>query len=138
MPKRAGLVIDYRATGVEDLEGTFDLVTAMEVVEHVADPKSFLADLAARLSPGGLLILSTPNRTAWSKLLTITLAEGLGRIPKGTHHYEDFITPDEMTAMLAEVGLTVEDVEGIAMSPMKGLHLSDDTKLNYLVAARRA
>lgn len=133
-----GLDIDYRATGVEDLAGTFDLVTAMEVVEHVADPGSFLADLAARLAPGGLLILSTPNRTAWSKLLTITLAEGLGRIPKGTHHYDDFITPEEMTVMLADVGLTVDDVEGIAMSPMKGLHLSDDTSLNYLVAARRA
>ena len=72
------------------------------------------------------------------KLLTITLAEGFGRIPKGTHHYEDFITPDEMTAMLAEVGLVVDDIEGLAMSPMKGLHLSEDTSLNYLVSARHA
>jgi 2-polyprenyl-6-hydroxyphenyl methylase / 3-demethylubiquinone-9 3-methyltransferase len=134
----AGLKIDYRATAVEKLSGTFDLVTAMEVVEHVADPKAFLASLAARLAPGGLLILSTPNRTAWSRLLTITLAEGFGQIPKGTHHYEDFITPAEMTAMLADVGLAVDDVEGIALSPMKGLHLSENTSLNYLVAARRA
>ena len=133
-----GLAIDYRAMGVEDLTGQYDLVTAMEVVEHVADPRAFLASLAARLAPGGLLILSTPNRTAWSKLLTITLAEGFGRIPKGTHHYEDFITPDEMTAMLAEVGLVVDDIEGLAMSPMKGLHLSEDTSLNYLVSARHA
>ena len=122
--------------GVEELTGTFDLVTAMEVVEHVADPKAFLASLAARLAPGGLMILSTPNRTAWSRLLTITLAESLGQIPKGTHHYEDFITPAEITAMLADAGLAVDDVEGIALSPMKGLHLSEDTSLNYLVSAR--
>jgi len=134
----AGLAIDYHATAVEDLDGTFDLVTAMEVVEHVADPRAFLASLAARLAPGGLLILSTPNRTAWSRLLTITLAEGFGQIPKGTHHYEDFITPAEMTAMLADVGLAVDDVEGIALSPIKGLHLSEDTNLNYLIAARHA
>ncbi len=133
-----GLAIDYRAMGVEELSGTFDLVTAMEVVEHVADPRAFLTSLAARLAPGGLLILSTPNRTAWSRLLTITLAEGFGKIPKGTHHYDDFITPDEMTAMLADVGLAVDDVEGLAMSPLKGLHLSEDTSLNYLISARHA
>ena len=134
----AGLAIDYRAVGVEALDGRFDLVTAMEVVEHVADPRAFVASLAARLAPGGLLILSTPNRTAWSRLLTITLAEGFGKIPRGTHHYDEFITPDEMTAMLAEAGLMVDDIEGIAMSPMRGLHLSEDVRLNYLVAARGA
>ena len=131
----AGLTIDYRAVGVEALDGKFDLVTAMEVVEHVADPRAFVASLAARLAPGGLLILSTPNRTAWSRLLTITLAEGFGKIPRGTHHYDEFITPDEMTAMLAEAGLVVDDIEGIAFSPMRGLHLSEDVRLNYLVAA---
>ena len=130
------LSIAYRAVGVEELGGTFDLVTAMEVIEHVAEPAAFAASLAARLAPGGLLILSTPNRTAWSKLLTITLAEGFGRIPKGTHHYDEFITPEEMGAMLSAVGLVVEDVEGIAFSPTRGLHLSEDVRLNYLVAAK--
>lgn len=134
----AGLTIDYRAVGVEALDGSFDLVTAMEVIEHVADPQAFVSALAARLAPGGLLILSTPNRTAWSKLLTITLAEGIGRIPKGTHDYDKFIDPDAMRGLLAKAGMEVIDVEGIAFSPTRGLHLSEDVRLNYLVAAKRA
>ncbi|WP_114228617.1 MULTISPECIES: bifunctional 2-polyprenyl-6-hydroxyphenol methylase/3-demethylubiquinol 3-O-methyltransferase UbiG [Sphingomonas] len=133
-----GLEISYVASGVEELGGQYDLVTAMEVIEHVADPAAFLASLAARLAPGGLLILSTPNRTGWSKLLTITLAEGLGRIPRGTHDYDKFIAPERMTALLAEVGLKVCDTAGIAASPSRGLHLSDDLRLNYLVSAVRA
>jgi 2-polyprenyl-6-hydroxyphenyl methylase/3-demethylubiquinone-9 3-methyltransferase len=132
----AGLSIDYRAVGVEALKGKYDLVTSMEVIEHVADPQAFVKDLAARLAQGGLLILSTPNRTAWSKLLTITLAEGLGQIPKGTHDFNKFIDPDTMRGLLAQAGLEVIDFEGIAMSPTRGLHLSEDLKLNYLVAAK--
>jgi 2-polyprenyl-6-hydroxyphenyl methylase/3-demethylubiquinone-9 3-methyltransferase len=123
---------------VEQLDGAFDLVTCMEVIEHVAEPQAFLHSLAARLAPGGLLMLSTPNRTARSRLLMVTVAEGLGRIPKGTHDHGKFITPDEMKAMLAAAGLAVIDCEGIAFSPTRGLHLSEDLRLNYLVAARHA
>ena len=133
-----GLRIDYRAAGVEDIDGKFDLVTAMEVVEHVADPQHFIDSLAARLSPDGLMILSTPNKTAWSKLLTITLAEGFGQVPKGTHDFNKFIDPDTMRGLLAHAGLECVDFEGIAMSPTRGLHLSEDLKLNYLVAAKWA
>ena len=133
-----GLAIDYRAVGVEAVEGKFDLVTSMEVIEHVADPQDFVDCLAARLAPGGLMILSTPNRTAWSKLLTITLAEGFGQIPKGTHDFEKFIDPDTMRGLLAHAGMECIDFEGIAISPTRGLHLSENTSLNYLVAGKHA
>jgi 2-polyprenyl-6-hydroxyphenyl methylase/3-demethylubiquinone-9 3-methyltransferase len=134
----AGLAIDYRAGDVQALDGQFDLVTSLEVIEHVADPGAFLKALASRLAPGGLLILSTPNATGWSKLMMITLAEGLGRIPKGTHDFDKFISPDRMKLLLADAGLTCLDVEGIGWSPTRGLHLSDDLRLNYLLAAERA
>lgn len=133
-----GLGIDYRAVGVEALDGKFDLVTSMEVIEHVADPQQFVQDLAARLAPGGLMILSTPNKTSWSRLLTITLAEGIGQIPKGTHDFDKFIDPDTMRGLLTQAGLEVIDFEGIAISPTRGLHLSENTSLNYLVAAKQA
>ena len=130
-----GLAIDYRHAAVEELDGRFDVVTAMEVIEHVADPQAFLHSLAARLAPDGVLVLSTPNRTARSRLLMITIAEGIGQIPKGTHEHERFITPEEMQAMMAAAGLNVVDCEGISFSPTRGLHLSEDLRLNYLVAA---
>ena len=133
-----GLAIDYRAAAVEDIEGQFDLITAMEVIEHTADPQTFLKSLSSRLAPGGLLILSTPNATAWSRLITITLAEGFGAIPKGTHDFDKFITPERMKQLMADAGLKWLDVEGIAWSPTRGLHLSEDVSLNYLVAATRA
>jgi len=130
-----GLAIDYRAGDLFELEGQFDLVTCMEVIEHVADPSVFAKALARRLAPGGLLVLSTPNATGWSKLLMITIGEGLGRIPKGTHDFAKFIAPERMKILLADAGLRCIDVEGIAWSPTRGLHLSDDVRLNYLVAA---
>jgi 2-polyprenyl-6-hydroxyphenyl methylase/3-demethylubiquinone-9 3-methyltransferase len=130
-----GLTIDYRTGDVQELDGAFDLVTCMEVIEHVADPGVFLKALARRLAPNGLLVLSTPNATGWSKLLMITLGEGLGQIPKGTHDFGKFIGPERMKVLLGEAGLTCVDIEGIAWSPTRGLHLSDDVRLNYLVAA---
>ena len=133
-----GLEIDYRAGDVADLDGEFDLITCMEVIEHVADPAEFVQSLARRLAANGLLILSTPNATSSSRLMIITLGEGLGRIPKGTHDFDKFITPERMKLLLADAGLKCLDVEGIAWSPTRGLYLSEDVRLNYLVAAVRA
>ena len=135
--KASGLDIRYMAGEVASLDiGTFDLVTSLEVVEHVADKRAFLADVAARLAPGGLLVLSTPNRTPASRLLLVGAAEAVGYVPKGTHHWEDFVTPEELEELLAEVGLEVTHRRGIAWRPGKGLHLSDDEALNYILSAR--
>ena len=132
-----GLEIDFRAAAVEDVEGKFDLVTSLEVIEHVADPRSFIDAIAKCLAPGGLLILSTPNRTAWSRLLTIVVAEGVGAVPRGTHDFDQFIAPETMRQLLGNAGLECCDFEGIAWSPTRGLHLSEDLNLNDLVAAVR-
>ena len=133
-----GLSIDYRSGDVQALDGQFDLITCMEVIEHVADPAAFVKALARRLAPHGLLVMSTPNATSWSRLMMITVAEGIGQIPKGTHDFDKFLAPDRLQALLSEAGLKCLDVEGIAWSPTRGLHLSDDVRLNYLVAAVHA
>ena len=130
-----GLEIDYRAGDIQQLGGKFDLITCMEVIEHVADPAAFIRALARRLAANGLLIMSTPNATGLSKFLMITIGEGLGQIPRGTHDFDKFIAPDRLKVLLSDSGLSCIDVEGIAWSPTRGLHLSDDVRLNYLVAA---
>ena len=135
----SGLAIDYRHGELSQAGlGQLDLVTCLEVVEHVADKPAFLAALAARLKPDGLLILSTPNRTAQSRLLLVEGAERLGMIPRGTHHWDDFVKPEELEAMLVELGLQPIERCGIAFRPDKGLHLSDDESLNYILSARFA
>ena len=134
-----GLDIRYMAGEVAGLDiGTFDLVTCVEVVEHVADKRAFLRDVAARVAPGGLLVMSTPNRTAASRLLLVGAAEAVGYVPRGTHKWSDFVTPEELADLLAEVGLVVTAQRGIAWRPGKGLHLSEDMALNYILSAKRA
>jgi 2-polyprenyl-6-hydroxyphenyl methylase/3-demethylubiquinone-9 3-methyltransferase len=133
------LSIDYRhgELGALDLRG-FDLVCSLEVIEHVADKGRFVAELAAALAPGGLMILSCPNRTPASRLLLVEAAERLGAIPRGTHDWHAFPTPDELRELLTEAGLVMGQPKGIAWSPASGLTLSDDLSLNYIVTARAA
>ena len=133
-----GLAIDYRCGEIGGLGlAGFDLVTAMEVIEHVADKAAFVAALAGTLADTGLMVLSCPNRTARSRLLLVEGAERVGMIPRGTHHWVDFITPDELADLLTAAGLAMGAPRGIAWSPARGLHLSDDMALNYIVTAVR-
>lgn len=134
---QSGLAIDYRAGELSE-QGLqkFDVVTAMEVIEHVSDPAAFVAGLARHLKPSGLLIMSTPNRTAASWLLLVKAAERLGQVPRGTHDWNQFLSPEELGKLLADAGLTVTDSKGIAFSPLAGLHLSDNMALNYILSAR--
>jgi 2-polyprenyl-6-hydroxyphenyl methylase/3-demethylubiquinone-9 3-methyltransferase len=132
-----GLEIDYFAGELAALPpATFDLVTSMEVVEHVTDPAAFIAGLAVRLAPGGLMILSTPNRTMLSKLLLVEAAERVGAVPRGTHEWDQFLKPEELTNLLEDAGLEVVDRTGLSPSPAKGFKLGGSEALNYLVAAR--
>jgi 2-polyprenyl-6-hydroxyphenyl methylase / 3-demethylubiquinone-9 3-methyltransferase len=133
-----GLEIDYRVGSVEGLDGKFDLVASLEVVEHVADARAFVQGLADALAPGGLLILSTPNRTAWSRLMLILVGEGTGRIPRGTHDWDRFLAPEELCALLRDAGLETIDCTGLAWGPARGFHLSDNKSLDYFVTAKRA
>lgn len=133
-----GLAIDYRAGSIDVLGSEpFDLIASLEVIEHVDDPATFVRGLANALKPGGLLILSTPNRTPVSRLAMITLGEGLGAIPRGTHDWERFLTPEELRGHLEAAGLEMLDTEGLSFSPTRGFVLGENLALNYLVTARR-
>lgn len=134
-----GLGIDYRQGELAALAlSGFDLVCSLEVIEHVTDKAAFLASLADALAPGGLMVLSCPNRTPQSRMLLVEAAERLGQVPRGTHDWKQFVTPEELRALAADAGLVLGDVKGIGWSPVNGLHLSDDTSLNYIVTATAA
>jgi 2-polyprenyl-6-hydroxyphenyl methylase / 3-demethylubiquinone-9 3-methyltransferase len=133
----SALNIDYRSGEIaEQRLGQFDIVCSMEVIEHVTDPAAFVAELARHLKPDGLMLLSTPNRTPASRLFLVEAAERLGQVPRGTHNWDQFLTPEELTALLEDTGLEVVEMTGIAFSPLKGLHLSANMGLNFILSAR--
>jgi 2-polyprenyl-6-hydroxyphenyl methylase/3-demethylubiquinone-9 3-methyltransferase len=138
----AGLTIDYRATSVEALAATgtqFDIVTCFEVVEHVADRDSFFAALAAVLAPGGIALLSTPNRSPQSWAVLIAGAEIITRtIPRGAHDWQRFMTPAELSEALVHAGLTITATNGLGWSPGRGFALGDDLSINYFLTAVQA
>ena len=134
----SGLAIDYRITAAEELAqkspGHFEVVTCMEMLEHVPDPAAMTATLARLLAPGGALYVSTLYRTLKSFLLAIVGAEYLLRlIPPGTHEYERLIRPSELARWARQAGLTLAEVAGIEFNPLSGhVALSSDVSVNYL------
>ncbi len=139
--RQTGLEIDYRHTSAEALAAageTFDVVLNMEVVEHVADPLSYLTACQQLLNPGGLMVCSTINRNAKSFAMAIVGAEYVMRwLPKGTHEWSKFITPDELYALLREAGLEPVDRKGFVFNPVSwswGLS-ARDLSVNYVTAS---
>lgn len=137
----AGLAINYQAGALEDLAASgaqFDLITCLEVVEHVAGRDSFFAALAAVLKPGGLAVLSTPNRTPASWAVLIAGAEIITRtIPRGAHDWQRFMTPAELGEALGNAGLRVTGQKGLSWRPGQGFVMGDDTGVNYFLVAER-
>jgi 2-polyprenyl-6-hydroxyphenyl methylase/3-demethylubiquinone-9 3-methyltransferase len=136
---KSQLSIDYRCTTVEemDVRERFDVVLAMEVVEHVTDVGSFLDRCTAMLKPGGLMVISTLNRNLKSFALAIVGAEYVLRwLPRGTHQWDKFVTPDELTRYLQRNKLAITEQAGVVYSPFSGRwSLSSDMDVNYMVVA---
>ena len=134
------LPLNYRQGVAEDLLGDparFPVITALEVIEHVPEPAAFVATLAGLLAPGGMLFLSTLNRTPQSFLAAKVGAEYLLRwLPVGTHDWRRFVTPAELGAMVRQAGLRVTDITGLAADPLTGQwSASRNVSVNYLLAA---
>lgn len=142
--EQSGLKIDYRHTTAEALAEAgeaFDLVLNMEVVEHVSDPQAYLTACQQLLKPGGLMICSTLNRNPKSFMMAIIGAEWVMRwLPKGTHDWQKFITPDELYALIRTAGLTPVDRKGMVFNPVGwSWSLSDhDLGCNYVTASVKA
>jgi 2-polyprenyl-6-hydroxyphenyl methylase / 3-demethylubiquinone-9 3-methyltransferase len=140
--QQSGVAVEYRTALPETLvaEGRqFDVVLSLEVVEHVADVPAFLESCADLLKPGGLMVIGTLNRTAKSYALAIVGAEYvLGWLPKGTHDWSRFITPDELGAELTKHGCTLGRTDGVALNPLTGTwFITRDTSVNYLRQFRK-
>jgi 2-polyprenyl-6-hydroxyphenyl methylase/3-demethylubiquinone-9 3-methyltransferase len=139
----SNLQVDYREVSVEalaqDMPGAFDAITCMEMLEHVPDPGSVVDACAALLKPGGRLFLSTLNRTPLAFGAAIVGAEyALNLLPRGTHHYAQFIRPSELANALRGAGLELEDLSGLAYNPLSHkAWIVQNTQINYLVCARK-
>lgn len=138
---QSGLAIDYRAVTTADIKTRFDVVLALEVIEHVSDTDQFMKEVAALVKPGGLVIVSTLNRTAKSYALGIVAAEYILRwVSPGTHNWKKFLKPSEVSRLMRAQGLTPKNIQGMVYHPLnKEFVLSDrDTDVNYFIAGSAA
>ena len=139
---QSGVTVDYRAVTAEALAAageTFDVILNMEVVEHVADVEFFITTCASMVRPGGLMLISTINRTFKAAALAIVGAEYVLRwLPRGTHQYEKLVRPEELEAPLHASGMQVEDRIGVFFNPLQNQwNLSADIDVNYMILASR-
>ncbi len=138
-----GLAVEYRCVDVErvgaDTPGHFDLVTCLEMLEHVPDPGRIVAACAAAVRPGGALFFSTINRNAKSFALAIVVAEYVaGMVPRGTHEYMKLVRPAELAAWCRETGLELQDLTGLHLNPLTRRYwLGGNVDVNYFAYARR-
>ncbi|ARP89974.1 bifunctional 3-demethylubiquinol 3-O-methyltransferase/2-polyprenyl-6-hydroxyphenol methylase [Bordetella genomosp. 9] len=139
----SGVKVEYRAVAVEDLAaeqpGTYDVVTCMEMLEHVPDPASVVRACSALVRPGGWVFFSTLNRNAKSFLFAIVGAEYVLRLlPRGTHSYENFIKPSELAAAARAAGLEPVQITGMTYNPITQIYaLGADASVNYLMSTRK-
>ena len=139
----SGVSVRYKLIAAEDMAeqeaGQYDVVTCMEMLEHVPDPGAIVRAVAKMVKPGGQVFFSTLNRNPKSYLFAVIGAEYILRmLPKGTHDYEKFITPSELSQYIRSAGLEVAGFKGMGYNPLTKIYsLNDDTSVNYLVAARR-
>jgi|SRR5579862_492234 len=140
--RESGVAVDYRATTAEDLAAAaerFDVALAMEVVEHVADADDFVATCASMVKPGGLMVAATLNRTLKSFALAIVGAEYILRwLPRGTHQWDKFVTPQELENAVERCGLNVTAERGVVYNPFADRwQLSADMDVNYMLVAEK-
>jgi 2-polyprenyl-6-hydroxyphenyl methylase / 3-demethylubiquinone-9 3-methyltransferase len=135
----SGLAVRYEKAAVEDLSGEFDVVTCMELLEHVPDPASMVAACARLVRPGGGVFFSTINRNPKSYLFAVVGAEYvLGLLPKGTHDYQRFIKPSELSRWTRAAGLRTEELVGMTYNPItRRYRLGADCDVNYLMCCGR-